>query len=270
VTQATNIPVQTTARVSAHLRSFTFDVPTITDEMRVGVKPPSNVSAKIGDGHVILVHGYCSSTNPWEQYSSDWTNAKFFLNPSSNIANKEFAEKIAAYCAANGLQKYSIVGHSQGGMAGLHLFNYYFSGIDDAKDGHKIQSLGTPYKGCSAAGSAANLAKLFGVGCGQNTDLSTDGAVLWLNGITTEHRKEVYYYTTTYEQGTFFGDYCNIVMNFVLEWPNDGTTELGRAELPQGNGRGNTQKYCHTTGMKYTAQYYNRQLSQKMNAEAAR
>jgi hypothetical protein len=43
-----------------------------------------------------------------------------------------------------------------------------------------IQSVGSPYLGCSGAGSAANLIKVFGVACGANSDLTPDGATLWL------------------------------------------------------------------------------------------
>lgn len=76
--------------------------------------------------------------------------------------------------------------------------------------GRKIQSIGTPYQGsyrrkfteisgCTAAGSAANLGSAFGVGCGDNFDLSLDGAVLWLSGISSDAKANVYYYTTTYK-----------------------------------------------------------------------
>jgi len=153
---------------------------------------------------------------------------------------------------------------------GLHLLNYFETGLDFATGGVKLQSLGTPYNGCSAAGSSANLGKAFGVGCGSNTDLSVDGAKLWLAGITAESRKEVNYYTTSYEQGSFFGDYCNMAINAVLEWPNDGTTEIQYASLSGATSKGNTQKQCHTTGMKYTAQYLDNNRNKAMNTAAAR
>ena len=38
------------------------------------------------------------------------------------------------------------VGHSQGGAAGLHLKNYYFSGLDYVTEGRVLQSIGTPYQ----------------------------------------------------------------------------------------------------------------------------
>jgi hypothetical protein len=155
-------------------------------------------------------------------------------------------------------------------MVGLHLLNYFETGLDDATGTRLLQSVGTPYRGCSAAGSAANLGKLFGVGCGSNTDLSTDGAKLWLAGISSAAKQEVHYYTTTYEQGKFFGDWCNIAMNAVLEWPNDGTTELENAQLDGATYMGNTEKQCHTDDMAYPAQYHDATRNAKMNADAAR
>jgi hypothetical protein len=111
---------------------------------------------------------------------------------------------------------------------------------------------------------------LFGVGCGTVSDLTTDGARLWLAGIAAETQKEIYSYTTTYEQGNFFGDWCNMAMNAVLEWPNDGVTELDHAILPNGVYMGNTQKQCHTTGMAYVSQYDDEKRNAILNANAAR
>ena len=71
--------------------------------------------------------------------------------------------------------------------------------------------------------------KIFGVGCGQNHDLTVDGSTLWLAGISNYYRQNVFYYTTTYLRDQFFGDYCNLAINLILNWPNDGTTELDRA-----------------------------------------
>jgi len=153
-------------------------------------------------------------------------------------------------------------------MVGLQLYNNYFSGLEQSLTDTKVQSLGTPFLGCSAAGSKANLGKMFGVGCGSNTDLTTDGAALWLNTMTKEHRKHVYYYTTTYKLGNLFGDYCSMAMNAVLDWPNDGTTELDRAHLQGANYQGNTEKWCHTTEMGYPAQYTNKAILSSMNQRA--
>jgi len=120
--------------------------------------------------------------------------------------------------------------------------------------------------GCSAAGSSANLGNLFGIGCGENFDLTTDGAKTWLKDILPEIRAHVYYYTTTYKQGNLFGDWCSLAMNAVLKWPNDGVSELPLTGLTGGNNMGNKEKWCHTTEMGYAAQY----LDETRNAEMAK
>ena len=68
-----------------------------------------------------------------------------------------------------------------------------------------------------------------------------------MSGISAEYRSKVHSYTTTYQQGTFFGDYCNLAMNLILQWPNDGTTELVYGKLPGGVYEGNTEvcTYSH-------------------------
>jgi hypothetical protein len=98
--------------------------------------------------------------------------------------------------------RYSVIAHSQGGLAALHLHNFYFCGLDNAEGGRLIQTVGSPYRGSKAAGFAATLGSIFGVGCGSNNDLSRDGAVIWLSGISMENRKDVYYHTTTYKQAS--------------------------------------------------------------------
>jgi len=142
--------------------------------------------------------------------------------------------------------------------------------MDLVGTGRAIQSIGSPYEGCTAAGSAANLGDIFGVGCGTNFDLSVDGARLWEPSITTDTRSDIFYYTTTYELGTWFGDSCSMAMNMILQWPNDGTAELEYTDIRGGKNMGNTEKQCHTTDMNYPAQYYDNKRNKQMNSNAAR
>eukprot|EP01111_Echinosteliopsis_oligospora_P018029 TRINITY_DN805_c0_g1_i1.p1 TRINITY_DN805_c0_g1~~TRINITY_DN805_c0_g1_i1.p1 ORF type:complete len:670 (-),score=235.20 TRINITY_DN805_c0_g1_i1:43-2052(-) len=243
----------------------------ISIEMMEGVKP-AHLSINGSDAEtpkVLLVHGYCSALNPWSVYQSDWTSAEVFLNANANLGHDAFAVKVLEWAAANKWTTWAFVGHSQGGAVGLQIKNYYHSGMDNLPSGaRKLQTVGTPYMGCSAAGTAAGLGKAFGVGCGQNTDLTKDGAALWFAGIRAAAAKEAYYYTTTYEQGKFFGDYCNLATNAVLNWPNDGIAEYDWAQLTGGNNMGNTQKWCHSTDMKYTAQTQDRTRIAEMNKKS--
>jgi len=244
----------------------------ITKEMKQGVMPKELFRNKTDKAvpSLILIHGYCADVNPWSKYASDFTDATFFIEPSSSLSNQDFTNLVLQHAEDLGMTSWSGIGHSQGGLVLAHILNYYFSGLDQSTGGVKIQSLGAPYSGNSGAGCAANLINLFGYGCGENFDLTTDGANLWLPGITTDTRNEVNYYTTTYEQGSWFGDYCNLAVNLVLKWPNDGTSELSLTGLRGGHNQGNTEKWCHTTDMGYTAQYYDQDRNKLMNKLASR
>jgi len=244
---------------------------TITKQMRVGVNPlkyQDNITA--AGPSLVLLPGYCSTNNPWVETQSSFTNAGFFTLTRGNYRHHEFALRALTYIESLNSPSFSLIGHSQGGCVATHIYNYFFTGLDNASGGRLIQSVGSPYTGCTAAGSLANLGEIFGVGCGSNNDLSLDGAANWLTGISPDSSKDVHYYTTTYEQGRLFGDYCNLPINLVLQWPNDGTCELKYAVIPHGVNMGNTQKQCHTTNMAYPAQFTDVTRNQQMNAAAAR
>jgi len=187
-----------------------------------------------------------------------------------NYGHQAFAEKALTYFDQIKAASFGLIGHSQGGCIAAHLANYFFTGNDYATGGFRIQSVGTPFQGCTAAGGLADLGDIFGIGCGSNNDLSLDGSRSWLTGITTEIRKLCYFYTTTYEQNKFFGDWCNLPINAILQWPNDGTTEIKHAPMVGGVNLGNSEKECHTTGMSYPPQYHNPTRNQKMSRDAAR
>jgi pimeloyl-ACP methyl ester carboxylesterase len=248
------------------------DPVSISYEMRNGVNPRlvNKTSAAADKKGLVLVPGYCASINPWSRNSKDFTDAYFFSEMNLNVPNDEYARKVIAFADKEGLTSFGLIGHSQGGVVAAHIHNYYFSGLEAATGARPIQSVGTPYQGSTAAANAADLGKAFGVGCGANSDLSRDGAVNWLAGISTDARKDVYYFTTTYKRNTFFGDYCSAPMNTLLQWPNDGVTELKYASLQGGKDMGNKDKWCHTTDMSYPAQYDDSARNKDMNANAAR
>lgn len=242
---------------------------TITQEMRVGVNPLPSAPVSPEVPSLLLLPGYCTDVNPWARNPGDFTNG-FFPVDRGNYANQEYAERILALVSAQGMTRYSIIAHSQGGMVAAHIRNYLFSGLDSVSGGRLIQTLGTPFNGNTAAGSAANLGQIFGIGCGANSDLSRDGAVNWVSGISSEARSVIHYYTTTYKQGNFFGDYCSLPMNLVLQWPNDGVTELEYAQLSGAVNEGNKEKWCHSTEMGYDPQYDDHTRNSEMNLAAAR
>jgi len=269
IDQMIQIPLEVTGNILPHVTGpMSIE---ITKEMKQGVFPKELLrNASAAAPTLLAVHGYCSDVNPWQKYMEDFTSTSFFLERLASLTNEKFAQLALKHSETLGMTRWSGVGHSQGGNVLVHIFNYYFSGMDQAANGRIIQSLGTPFQGNTGAGSAANLIKLFGFGCGENFDLTTDGANLWLPGITTDTRKQVYSYTTTYVQGKFFGDHCNLAVNLLLKWPNDGVTELALAPLKGGNSLGNKDAWCHTVSMNYPAQYYDHDRNKEMNRLAAR
>lgn len=166
---------------------------------------------------------------------------------------------------------YSIVGHSQGGLASLHLKTYYWSGLDTVGSGRSIQSVGSPYLGCSLAGSLAGIGELFGAGCGTNFDLSTDGASLWIAKIPKEPQNAIYYWNTINTESWFSFTSCVTASGLVLYTPNDGTCEIKFSKPPLGGTwMGTKQAWCHTSGMNYPPQCTDKTRNTEMNSKAAR
>src|SRR5262249_32185761 len=102
--------------------------------------PPAGARVQLVHPHAppMLVHGYCSSGTIWP--AADFTEPKLvFLDPNANRTNDQFAQLLLAF----GAQKHSfgVVAHSQGGMAALHLYTFYQSGLDHALGPRLIQSL---------------------------------------------------------------------------------------------------------------------------------
>jgi len=273
-TFSADIAVSNSGSVRTHfakLLSTKMPLP-VTYEMRNGVNPRTFNKTAVAGGKkgIVLIPGYCATINPWSRNAKDFTDAYFFDDMNLNVPNDEYARKVVAFAEKQGLDSFGLIGHSQGGVVAAHIHNYYFTGLESATGPRPIQTVGTPYQGCTAAANAAELGRVFGVGCGANSDLSRDGAVNWLSGVSTDSRKDVYFFTTTYKRNTFFGDYCSAPMNALLQWPNDGVSELTYASLKGGVNLGNKDKWCHTTDMSYPAQYDDHERNKDMNAKAAR
>ncbi|MFK7884414.1 MAG: hypothetical protein AB8F26_09575 [Phycisphaerales bacterium] len=219
-------------------------------------------------GHrLLLVHGYCSGGNPFttSQFSGD---IALFSDANQNRSNDQFALQILSQ--ASPMKSFGVAGHSQGGLAALHLYTFYWSGMDWAKGERLIQSVGAPYQGTPLAGNAAVLGDLFGTGCGSNNDLSPSGAAQWLSTIPTSSRSNVWYWTTSFEDRAFVFDFCNIVSDLLLSDPDDGVIERSRGQLPGGNNRGHREGWCHTTGMRDPAQCTDASRNSEINERARR
>ena len=204
---------------------------------------------------LLLSHGYCSSGIIWP--AADFTAPKLvFVDPNANHSNDAFAQLLAA--AGAGKDSFGFVGHSQGGLAALHLLTYYSSGLDHALGPRRIQSLASPYQGTP-------LASLGFFACGVNDDMTTTGAPLWLAGIPGWARNEVFYWTTQNS-----GSACSFFTNLILASPNDGTVEKDRCQLPGAHPMGHVAGWCHTTGMTNPASYTDHARNHEMDAQAAR
>lgn len=237
----------------------------IDDSMRMGNRPAQAATSKGTGSRLLLVHGYCSG-DVWP--ASHFTNASKFLDLNANRSHDDFARRIQTF--GNTWASYGIVAHSQGGAAALHLYNYYWSGLDYATGSRLIQSVGTPYQGTNLAGILASLGSWFGVGCGTNSNLTYSGASSWLAGIPTSSRAKVNYYTTSFNDRWWAYDYCNAATDLVLSDPEDGTTEKAYGQLSGAVNRGHATGQCHTTGMRDPAQYQNSSRNTTMNSNAAR
>jgi hypothetical protein len=237
----------------------------IDESMRMGPRPPALRSKGVGS-RLLLVHGYCSG-GVWP--ASQFSNASSFADYHQNRTHDQFARLIQSF--GSPWNSFGVVAHSQGGAAALHLYHYYWSGLDNAAGSRLIQSVGTPYQGTNLAGILATLGSWFGVGCGTNGNLSYSGASSWLAGISSGSRSKVNYYTTAFRTTNWWtNDYCNAATDLVLSDPEDGTTEQAYGQLPGAVNRGHTSGQCHTTGMRDPAQYLDATRNATMNANAAR
>lgn len=238
----------------------------IDDAMRMGPRPAA-LDAKGTGKRLLLVHGYCSG-NVWGGVAGQFSNASVFADYNQNRTHDQFAQRIRDFGAT--WNSFGVVAHSQGGAASLHLYTYYWSGLDNATGSRLIQSVGTPYQGTSLAGNLAAIGSIFGVGCGTNSNLTYSGATSWLAGIPTSARGKVNYYTTTFNDRWWAWDYCHIASDVLLGDPEDGTTENSKGQLSGAVNRGLKPGWCHTSGMRDPAQTTDSSRNSTMSANAAR
>ncbi len=239
-------------------------VAAITDDMLMG-PAPTTPAAPENSGVVMLIHGYCSG--------GVWPTAQFsqyavFADHNQNRSHNQFAQLIGNY--GNNFSSFGAIAHSQGGAASLHLYTYYWSGLDYSSGNRLIQSVGTPYQGTALAGLLAVLGQIFGAGCGTNFDLTYDGSSLWLSGIPGWARSRVYYHTTAFQNVWWRYDYCHLASDLFLSDPDDGVIERWAGQLSGANNLGHKSGWCHTNGMRDPAQYNDSARNANMNANANR
>lgn len=249
----------------------------INEEMTQGRRPErfksSSDSTRSLEANLhkrILVHGYCYVGSPFP--ISHFSNAIEFSDPATSNPKESswtvdtFARKIDKFANDNGIRGCGIIAHSQGGMAALHLFNYYWSCIDYPFTGSRsIQSVGTPYRGTNLSGAFAAIGSVFGQSCGFNYDMTEEGANNWLRNINSVARSNVNYYTTSVMDNWWSYDYCHIATDLFLSNPEDGVIEKGKGQLSGGNNRGHTDGQCHAWGMAEMPQFLDAIRNWQMN-----
>ena len=263
-----HVPLVTGAELTVRARNLPSSFAafrSINNTMLMGPRPEVN-SQSLAGGKLLLVHGFCSGGGSWP--SGDFADYAVFSDPNQNRSHDQFAQLIANFGAQ--FPSFGIVAHSQGGAAALHLYTYYWSGLDYSAGNRLVQSVGTPYQGTSLAGAIAALGAIFGISCGSNTDLTYNGASSWLSGIPSWARGKVHYYTTSFDDVWWRWDYCHIASDLLLSDPDDGTTEKWSGQLSGANNRGHKTDWCHTGGMRDPAQTGDRSRNVDMSNNAAR
>ena len=268
----TNLPIAQADKLAIAMPRLTaHDINSlqgVTEEMLMGERPEAalvtNQSVNSG-GRLLLVHGYCSGA-VWP--TAQFSNYSVFLDANQNRTHDQFANLIRNHGAQ--FPSFGVVAHSQGGAASLHLYTYYWSGLDYSSGNRLIQSVGTPYQGTALAGNLALIGDVFGAGCGTNWNLTYDGAAVWLSGIPSWARSRVYYSTTSFATAWWRYDYCHLATDMFLSDPEDGTTERAYGQLSGANNMGHKTGWCHTNGMRDPAQYNDSSRNSNMNSNANR
>lgn len=98
-------------RVTTYFSAINLRPVKVTPAMRQGRPPASLLPSTTADSKtgLIMIHGYCSATNPWEQSKDQFTNGHYFLNPSASITNEQFAALVIEFAKSKGLTAYAMV-----------------------------------------------------------------------------------------------------------------------------------------------------------------
>ncbi|HEX6292208.1 MAG TPA: hypothetical protein VFZ66_23670 [Herpetosiphonaceae bacterium] len=242
-----------TASVASGVQPIAFREPRSAAAARAGSTAVNSPLQQIPSEGIFLVHGYCSGTL-WPQWEFDDGPTVEFSDTFQNRSHNQFAQLIDQQGDQAFSQAYTIVGHSQGGAAALHLYAYYWSGLDWSQAPRRIQSVGTPYWGTPLAGLLAWIGQVFGASCGANWNLTQLGAALWQASIPWWARNQVYYATTAHGNWWIFESICH-ASSFILSGIDDGVVSVWAGQLPGGNNLGMKRNWCHSAGMVYPRQY---------------
>lgn len=230
---------------------------------------------KNNPAQVLISHGYCASTPPFP--AEDFENAIHFVGGYNEaVSNDQLTRELLRFASQKNATKYSMIAHSQGGLAALHMYTYYWSGLDAltqvGEQSYRIQTLSSPFQGTPLMDhpSLVNLLSLLGVFCGYTSDLSEDGASAWLASIPKDRRNGTTFYTIWNGEGQRA---CVLPAEIFFGSSDDGATEikLNELEFSSGPAEDNPKfSWCHSTGMNHEAGYLDHTRNKLMNKRVAR
>ncbi|MEM9557662.1 MAG: hypothetical protein AAGC60_25615 [Acidobacteriota bacterium] len=250
-------------------------LPAIDRTMRYGPAPAKTTSIDRDAGaselatknglpveRLVISHGYCGSNAGWMPYISDFwatldahgrNKVHLFNDPRQGRSHDQFAQQLMAFIEARPDDAYSIIGQSQGGVAGVHLLAFYnFEPLDSSAATYKVQTVASPWGGSQIMDTLEYLTStnsLLGpVGrivtamweCPIVPNLTTGGAALWRSLLPPAVLDAVRFYRA--KGGTWP---CHEVLSALIHGDDDGVvTVTAQGHTGVDNGGLKTQQ-CH-------------------------
>ena len=213
------------------------------------------------DGGIFLVHGWCADNSAWNQNHFNNGPTFEYSHYDRSIGRDEFAIRIKNQAEAEFDNWFSIVAHSQGGQAAVHLKAYYFSGLDSSPATRPIQTVGTPFLGSSlmdlyyGLSSIPFVAPIIGLfnDCEAQFTLTTPGSYGWNIFLPASARNATSFHRTTHAIPSSFWNWwqfwrwkCNLLSYFIIGRDDGVTTPRAGAFLfGGGQNMGIKRRQCH-------------------------
>ncbi len=234
---------------------------------------------------ILLVHGWCSSPVwPLGDFGRPGRvgGTAVFSDPGASRSHDDFALRIRDQGASHFSNEFTVVAHSQGGAAALHLRAFYSSLLDNSTAPRRIQSMGTPYGGLNLMDYYLAISiigrLLLGINvdlglCPPQSNLGTVGSALWSSTIPNWARNDVFYYRTGYARPRNFWQRLQFwrwrcgAGSFVISGWDDGVVTEYEGYLSGAQNMGVTESECHSWGMKHGPQTHNSGRNDIMDRE---